>query len=914
VTGDGWNDSEKSPNAREIFHRALDHKEEERAAFVDEQCGGDESLLGEVLSLLASHDAAGDFLEEPALAVSAASVLGADPPEVGGPDPIEHPGRIGVYEILEVLGEGGMGTVYLAEQTEPVSRKVAVKVIKLGMNTKEVVRRFELERQALAMMNHPGIASVFDGGSTEQGQPYFVMERVPGRMITEYCDDRRLNTFARLKLFMQVCEAIQHAHQKGIIHRDIKPSNVLVSGENGRHLPKIIDFGVARATDRRLTTETAWTAQGMIIGTPEYMSPEQAGSGAPDVDTRTDIYSLGVLLYELLVGKLPFDFRSDKHATYSDIQRRISEENPQVPSRRFSSLGAEIAAAARLRRTAPQILKRQLRGDLDWITMKAMEKDRTRRYGTAAEFAADIGRHLDNEPVLAGPPSTIYRLKKFVAKNRGPVAAVLAVVLALAIGLTTSLRLFFVSEGLKSVADRRLSDYRNLADIFRIENLRNEAALLWPAWPEKVPAVDAWLAEARELAGRLEGYKAKLLEIQQRTPESSQPFQPGGRLNEGEQHWLEGKLARLVSELEDFADPDPEIGVIADVAERRRLVSGVEDEIHVRYRPEWESAIASISDRAECPMYGGLRIKPQFGLIPIGPDPRSKMWEFAVSGSGEVPRRDADGRLSTTGRSAIVLVLLPGNSFQMGSEEAGRIKEDPGEKGFYTPGREGPVHTVTLDPFFMSKYELTHGQWRRISRRIPDLPPAGAGELEDEEQLINLEPATQMSWNDCNVILPRLGLELPTEAQWEYAARAGTRTVWYTGDSMESIEGHGNIRDRAAREQGLIMIARPHEDWLDDGYAKVAPVGSFEPNPFGIHDVIGNVYELCRDWLVIYTSPVREGDGERIPDIPDPKTRIVRSGNWDCVALATRMSFRVDTEPARNDPGVGVRPSRRPDE
>jgi formylglycine-generating enzyme required for sulfatase activity len=218
---------------------------------------------------------------------------------------------------------------------------------------------------------------------------------------------------------------------------------------------------------------------------------------------------------------------------------------------------------------------------------------------------------------------------------------------------------------------------------------------------------------------------------------------------------------------------------------------------------------------------------------------------------------------------------------------------------------------VTLDPFFMSKYELTHGQWRRISSRIPDLPSAGIGELDDEEHLVNLEPAVQMSWNDCSEILPRLGLELPTEAQWEYAARAGTRTVWYTGDDMESIKGHANIRDRTAREQGLIMLARPYEDWLNDGFAKAAPVGSFEPNPFGIHDVIGNVYEWCRDWLVIYTSPVRAGDGERIPDIPDPKTRIVRSGSWDCVALATRTSFRVDSEPMRNDPGVGVRPSRR---
>jgi serine/threonine protein kinase/tetratricopeptide (TPR) repeat protein len=363
---------------------------------------------------------------------------GRDP---GSLEPADlQPGdRIGPYRVRQRLGEGGMGVVWLAEQDEPIRRRVAIKIIKWGMDTRQVVARFASERQVLARLDHPNIARVFDAGSTEHGRPSFVMEYVPGIAITEYCDKHRLTVIQRLELFLQVCEGVQHAHRNAIIHRDLKPQNVLVSVLEGRPVPKIIDFGVAKATDRSLEEGTVFTEHGQLIGTPEYMSPEQAEMSSLDVDTRTDLYSLGVLLYELLTGLLPFDSRQLRQAGIDEIRRRIREDEPPLPSTRLGRDQPQTESIARAHATSVGRLVSELRGDLDWITMKALEKDRTRRYGTATELADDLRRHLRNEPVLASPPSTLYRVRKFVRRHAVGVAfaaVVFALVTTLAVTMT----------------------------------------------------------------------------------------------------------------------------------------------------------------------------------------------------------------------------------------------------------------------------------------------------------------------------------------------------------------------------------------------------------------------------------------------------------------------------------------------
>jgi WD40 repeat protein/serine/threonine protein kinase/tetratricopeptide (TPR) repeat protein len=410
-------------NEHELFAAALEiDVPAERSAYLDRACGGDDPMRARIEALLRAHEQAGSFLAAPPLAGSAT---------LDAPRPLEGPGTvIGPYKLLQAIGEGGMGTVFMAEQTHPVRRRVALKVIKAGMDTRQVLARFGAERQALALMDHPNIARVLDAGATETGRPYFVMELVKGVPITRYCDDRRLTLRERLELFVPVCQAVQHAHQKGVIHRDLKPSNILVAQYDGRPVPKAIDFGVAKATGPRLTDQTLYTEFGAVVGTLEYMSPEQAELNQLDIDTRSDVYSLGAILYELLTGSTPLGHERLKTAAFVEMLRIIREEDCPRPSMRLSTT-EELPSIAACRQVEPRKLSGLVRGELDWIVMKALEKDRNRRYETSNSLAADLRRYLADEPVTACPPSAWYRFGKFARRNRAALATAAVVAASL---------------------------------------------------------------------------------------------------------------------------------------------------------------------------------------------------------------------------------------------------------------------------------------------------------------------------------------------------------------------------------------------------------------------------------------------------------------------------------------------------
>ncbi len=414
-----------STTEQSIFLAALELKTPaERNAYLKGACAGNQELFENVQSLLAVQHQSEDFLERPPVDYTL-----AHRPISEGPGTV-----IGPYKLLQQIGEGGMGVVYMAEQSQPIKRRVALKIIKPGMETKEVVARFEAERQALALMDHPNIAKVFDGGATESGRPYFVMELVKGIPLTQFCDESKLDTRQRLELFAVVCKAIQHAHQKGVIHRDIKPSNVMVTLHDGEPVPKVIDFGVSKAVTQQLTEKTMFTVYGQMIGTPAYMSPEQAEMSGLDIDTRSDIYSLGVLLYELLTGSTPLENTSIRGKAYGELQRMIREEEAEKPSLRLSTRGEATASVAAHRNTDAKRLGALLRGELDWIVMKTLEKNRDRRYETANGLAADIDRYLSGEAILARPPSVVYKLQKFVGRNKAAALSGLAVLVALLAG------------------------------------------------------------------------------------------------------------------------------------------------------------------------------------------------------------------------------------------------------------------------------------------------------------------------------------------------------------------------------------------------------------------------------------------------------------------------------------------------
>lgn len=504
--------SERWERIKEILEQALPQAPERRVAYLDLACGPDAQMRAEVESLIAHHEEAGSQF----LTAATPDVLQVTTPLVATEPRVDlavalAPQFVGPYRLLRRLGEGGMGQVWLAEQTEPVRRQVALKLIKIGMYDNELVQRFRSERQSLAMMDHPAIAKVFDAGATPDGQPYFVMEYVPGIPITQYCDEKRLTVKQRLELFIKVCEGVQHAHQKAIIHRDLKPANILVAEVDSKPMPRIIDFGLAKATDQ-IGDETVMTRLGGFVGTPGYMSPEQADSTVRDVDTRSDVYSLGVVLYVLLTGNPPFDSRQWKNQPFHEVLRQLREVDPPRPSAKVRIETLLSASSAELRGVQPKQLESLLLGDLDWIAMKALEKDRARRYGTPTEMAADISRYLANEPIVARPASTAYRLRKYGRRHR--------VGVAVAIGFLVLLVVFAL---LQAVQVRRVTRERDhatrerdranrvtdfMTGMFKVSNpseARGNAITAREVLDKASKEIDAGLAKDPELQAQMLG-------------------------------------------------------------------------------------------------------------------------------------------------------------------------------------------------------------------------------------------------------------------------------------------------------------------------------------------------------------------------------------------------------------------------
>ncbi len=610
--------------SEEIFCAALEHDEPAaRGRFLEQACANDTGLRARVEALLAAHEQAGRLFAES----SAALVLGAaachalaENPELRqnmAPDttPDSPTGtEIGPYRLMEVLGQGGCGLVYLARQEEPVRRQVALKVIKLGMDTRSVIARFDAERQALAMMDHPNIARVLDAGATEAGRPYFVMELVHGSRITRYCDQNRLDMPQRLRLFVQVCHALQHAHQKGVIHRDIKPSNILVTVHDGEPRPKVIDFGIAKAVEGRLTDETLLTSHEHFIGTPAYMSPEQAQGCLPDVDTRSDIYSLGVLLYELLIGRPPFDNSSLLSAGVDEMRRILREREPLPPSAMFDTLSGDIRGElGQLRRTEAAKLGSLMRGDLDWITTKALEKDRDRRYRSAGALARDIQRHLENEPVSARPPSRRYRLQKLIRRHRVVFASGATVALALAAGLALTAALLLRERQLRQEQARLLA----VAERGRSmeAELRRQAE-----WREGIRQVAELVhrkahAEADALLARLPS--------QPPTSEGSDMLRTLGEWNALRENWS-GAKARYQSLLRANRFENLDSASLDLMAAAVSIVKSGDRESYLGFRREIVAAACDASD----PMVVDRVLKSAL-LLPASPESLAALQPFA---------------------------------------------------------------------------------------------------------------------------------------------------------------------------------------------------------------------------------------------------------------------------------------------
>ena len=788
--------------------------------------------------------------------------------------------RFGRYREAIEIARGGMGVILRAGDPE-LGRFVALKVIQRAHSSeRRQVIRFVREARITGQLEHPNIMPIYELDLTPEGDLYFSMKLVRGRSLKDEIDELRelsdrvevLRRRSRVLLeFLKVLDAVAFAHSRGVVHRDLKPANILI-GEFGEVL--VTDWGIAKLVgateefhpedDPTAAPAPGLTRQGSMLGTLGYMPPEQAAGIVDQCDARSDVYSLGAVLYELLTLQIPH--QGDR---VQQVREDIIEGRLVPPSRRAPEAGVPA--------------------ELEAIVLRAMALDPIDRYRSVGEMRSDLEAYLSLRLVSVARYTPIGRAAKWVRRNPAvsAVSAVAALLLAVFVGWLVVERRSAIENrdlaveraALEAAARRRAEslerDVRDRAtsdrDFLALVRLEAAAGDLWPAHPSRIEAMRRWLDAVGSLRPRRELHRARLLALQGRTGSAGE-----------EERWELERQAELVAGLDRLPAAMDEVHSRIATALRVQV-------LQEERRGDWARAIRSIADLTECPRYDGLAVASQEGLVPLGRDRSSGLWEFLVLETGEPPGR-VDGALRPTDESGIVLVLLPGGTFRMGvSRRPGDANHDP-----MAQPAESPAHDVALAPFFLAKYETTQSQWSRIAARNPS------------HYVAPLAPVEGVTWDESQATLRRLGLVLPTEAQWEYGARGGAGTPWWTGPDEASLEGAANLADRRLeRSGGVARIAVV--DW-DDGYSTTAPVGRFRANAFGLHDVLGNVSEWCRDRLGDYSSPVAPGDGERVPG--DRTDRVFRGGSFIDVPLTSRSGFR-HAEPAQLRSGtVGIRPAR----
>ncbi|MFH0946595.1 MAG: bifunctional serine/threonine-protein kinase/formylglycine-generating enzyme family protein [Planctomycetota bacterium] len=846
------------------------------------------------------------------------------------------------YVMKGEIGQGGMGSVFKVWDGD-LCRNLAMKVI-LGKSTgaeaagsppvdRKTLERFLAEAQITAQLDHPGIVPVHELGLDDNGCVYFAMRLVQGQDLRVVfrkvvTGEDGWNETRVLGVLLRVCEAMAYAHSKQVVHRDLKPENIMV-GRFGQTY--VMDWGLARvmgqedSRDLRIQQKLAYsrkqgdatgrdgddslvTMDGEIVGTPSYMSPEQALGKLDELGPRSDIYSLGCMLYHLLSGRIPYE-STGEHLTPHAMLRRLSR-GPPVP----------LYAAAE-----------QVPVELAAICDKAMAYEIEDRYASMEELGSDLRAYLEGRVVRAYETGALAAMRKWTVRNRTlslAVVAILVLTVLFVAGMYQQKNVAFAnerraqhSEGIALEESIRANENAvrfdrmwreaqedrdrllRLSDVKRLADLREEMNRYWPAHPDLVDEMEDWQLRAEELVGRSENHQETLAGLRGfGHPVEAEDGSVTYVFDDLETGWWHDTLAELVSQLEEFIDGDVHGQTLASMEARLDLARTLASRSLTEPPEQWREAIDSISDPEQCPLYGGLTIAPQMGLAPVRRNPDSGLWEFWHILSGEAPILSGSGDLELTEESGLVLVLIPGGRFWMGAQA-----EDPAGVNYDSRAdpEESPPHEIDLDPYFLSKFEMTQAQWFRFRGENPSAYRKGlrfAG-----VEVTSLHPVEQVSWDECAVTLDRLGLVLPTEAQWEYACRGGTGTDWWCGDLLEELDQAANLADSFCKENGG-PPGWSYEESLNDRCVVHAPVGSFRENPFGLLDTIGNVWEWCRDGLGDYSIPVRQGDGFRL--VANARNMAFRGGAFSITADHARSSSRSGYSREYRFNSLGLRPAR----